>query len=1020
MKKTIVKIGVIVLLVMAFFSFSFNVQNNIVVKQVRKYLDDIIIYNEAVPKISVATGDYDDAGSWNVDKSVKWLSKNKIEIKFDLNSILLGKNTDRDVILVLDTSNSMQGDKIDRLKRDSESLIEYLLSKENNRVGIISFNTSAAIYSPLTQNYDSLLSKVRNLTPYGRTNYNDALLKVDEVLDNYHKSENRDLIVLFLTDGYPDLGSPNQVATYNYLKNKYSYIKINGVQYEMGNTLATEIEEITDKQWIAKTTSLGNVLFAASEATEVYDYLLIDDYLNTDYFYIKDINDISASVGEISLEDNSKIKWDFGRDYFTTGSTATLKIKAYLKDAYIDVEGFYPTNKKAEFKSKLGSREEEITTKKTPVLTNKFKVVYDSNMPEGCANITYPEEEYFVFDSVNKKMDTLLCAGYLFGGWKIVEHDVDYINSDVFVMPQHDVMIRAEWKKAKIDKTMEGTVHSKLTLYRKIENDYNNGANDIGLYSGNGSDNYENNVYYYFGETENNNVYFADTCWKIVRTTETGGVKLLYNGKRSLENGCDGAANVIAYNGYNSSGNSLGYIGYMYNNETASKYSYKPKKLSEIYELLEVIYTNATDDFYYGDSIIYDGEKYILSDNVDHDLWKNNYNSAKGRYVCRNGSYECNEVYYVADIDPCDANSNGSNQYLLKLSAGQLLDDVNKTMYFSETVDDAGLVNPKAVSIIDWVSSNNSYLNNYSCSNVTDTVCTDKYYVISTTRYEFKYINTSHDYLYGNSFSYNDGVYTLSNTKHFWDWKSNYNTLGNNHYTCFNTSGVCDTLYYIIITSNSNNDYDALYVELKDGKDISKALDEMLFDQNVNTNDSTAKRNVDNWYKANILDTGYSLALEDTIYCNDRRIGDFGNWNPNNSNTSWGLYYSTYLNRNNAADLTCYNKMDQFTTNSVNGNGALRYPVGLLTAPEVYLASNGNNSNSYIKATGTNFTMSPSTFYINNQSAIALKANGTYNTNALLWYGYGVRPVVSLKENIEYLTGDGSSTNPYIIQKINE
>ena len=36
-------------------------------------------------------------------------------------------------------------------------------------------------------------------------------------------------------------------------------------------------------------------------------------------------------------------------------------------------------------------------------------------------------------------------------------------------------------------------------------------------------------VYYYRGDVDNN-VLFANFCWKIIRTTETGGVKLIYNG----------------------------------------------------------------------------------------------------------------------------------------------------------------------------------------------------------------------------------------------------------------------------------------------------------------------------------------------------------------------------------------------------------------------------------------------------------------------------------------------------------
>ena len=145
-----------------------------------------------------------------------------------------------------------------------------------------------------------------------------------------------------------------------------------------------------------------------------------------------------------------------------------------------------------------------------------------------------------------------------------------------------------------------------------------------------------------------------------------------------------------------------------------------------------------------------------------------------------------------------------------------------------------------------------------------------------------------------------------------------------------------------------------------------------------------------------------------------REIADLGNWSPNNSNTSWGMYYYTYTNRL-TADLTCNRKVDQFTVSSENGNGNLTYPVGLLTQSEAALANHGNETNSYIKSASTYWTMSPSTFYTSNQSELAIAPNGTFNPNALLWYGFGARPVVSLRPEIEYSGGDGSYMHPYIV-----
>ncbi len=44
-------------------------------------------------------------------------------------------------------------------------------------------------------------------------------------------------------------------------------------------------------------------------------------------------------------------------------------------------------------------------------------------------------------------------------------------------------------------------------------------------------------VAYYRGKVDDNNVLFANLCWKAIRTTELGGVKLLYNGQPSYTYG---------------------------------------------------------------------------------------------------------------------------------------------------------------------------------------------------------------------------------------------------------------------------------------------------------------------------------------------------------------------------------------------------------------------------------------------------------------------------------------------------
>ena len=124
----------------------------------------------------------------------------------------------------------------------------------------------------------------------------------------------------------------------------------------------------------------------------------------------------------------------------------------------------------------------------------------------------------------------------------------------------------------------------------------------------------------------------------------------------------------------------------------------------------------------------------------------------------------------------------------------------------------------------------------------------------------------------------------------------------------------------------------------------------------------------------------------------------------------------------NSPVLTCSQQNDRFTVNdTTKGNGALAYPVGLITVDELEMAGThiyGNditNKNIYLY-TGTYYwTMSPYSYdsYLN---AIGfnmyeygmLGANNLYNSA-------GVRPVISLKSSV-ILTGTGTMDDPYVVQ----
>ena len=106
---------------------------------------------------------------------------------------------------------------------------------------------------------------------------------------------------------------------------------------------------------------------------------------------------------------------------------------------------------------------------------------------------------------------------------------------------------------------------------------------------------------------------------------------------------------------------------------------------------------------------------------------------------------------------------------------------------------------------------------------------------------------------------------------------------------------------------------------------------------------------------------------------------------------------------------------DKFTVNTSNGNGALTYPVGLITEDEVAMAGgvdgSSNTNTSYYLYTnqyywsGSPASSSATEFYVN--------YNGILDTN-LVDREIGARPVVSLSSKAK-LSGSGTYSNPYTV-----
>lgn len=194
-----------------------------------------------------------------------------------------------------------------------------------------------------------------------------------------------------------------------------------------------------------------------------------------------------------------------------------------------------------------------------------------------------------------------------------------------------------------------------------------------------------------------------------------------------------------------------------------------------------------------------------------------------------------------------------------------------------------------------------------------------------------------------------------------------------------------------------------------------------------NTNNSTIKEYIDNWYIDNLKE--YSHYLEDTIYCNDRKTANINNvmgmtLTGDGSGTNESGYAGAYRAFiSHSPTLKCENKNDRFTVSNSIGNAKLTYPVALITTDEeMYAGVVGTdpatmtyitNTEFYLYNGGSYWAMTPLAFMSGNAFVSIVDSYG-YLGNFYVGYSRTVRPVVSLKSDA-ISGGSGTMTDPFLV-----
>ncbi len=151
-----------------------------------------------------------------------------------------------DIVLVIDSSGSISNTELNQMKAAFEGFVNAFLPATPTLMGVVDFDTEAAVIQNFTDNVTTLITAVNAPSSGGYTNWEDALVKAHGMFDP--RSDHPDLII-FASDGNPNrIGSPAQYVWNETLAvlaavNESDSIKADGIRIitlGIGNNLDVE------------------------------------------------------------------------------------------------------------------------------------------------------------------------------------------------------------------------------------------------------------------------------------------------------------------------------------------------------------------------------------------------------------------------------------------------------------------------------------------------------------------------------------------------------------------------------------------------------------------------------------------------------------------------------------------------------------------------------------------------------------------------------------------------------------
>lgn len=496
--------------------------------------------------------DSGESGAWKITRTASWISKNKAKVVYDLKTNPSETSLPVDYVLVVDGSlNEHDASFSAPLKTLLNNMHHY--NNINNRVAVIGFNDKAEILTDFTNDdtgtntvLDNFLSTSAHANK--EISYYAAFKALSEFMENYTSDGANIIKVIFVTDGKPVIDSPKEISLYQDLKENYPELSVLGIQYSMGNEVVDAIKNVSDAQVVADKDNVWDVIpnIYLGYENDNYDSFVFDDYFKAPFT----VDKVETTRGVATIDSEYSVEWNLNdSSQFVAGASARMTVYFNVSNEYT-VGDIIPISDTTIVNYSFAGGEKQDSDTNSPTLATGFKVNYDSNAPSGCVVSNMPSSDVVgIYNIVRPTTVVPKCSGYIFKGWKLTTSNVIINNDGSFTMPYKEVTYKATWAKASLNKSAEGTIAEKATLYGVLRDEVSNGG-VAKEYTGKHQDSVDGSgsskIYYYTASNDTdgttvlskNNVVFAGMCWQMIRTTDTGDVRMIYNGEVDSNDGC--------------------------------------------------------------------------------------------------------------------------------------------------------------------------------------------------------------------------------------------------------------------------------------------------------------------------------------------------------------------------------------------------------------------------------------------------------------------------------------------------